>query len=58
MRKLSIVCYFQISVIFKNLMLRLGFKKFYTQGGDWGAIIATHLSVFFPDKYISLIIFG
>lgn len=25
----------KISVIFRNLMLRVGLKKFYIQGGDW-----------------------
>jgi len=47
-----VVCYFQIAVIFKNLMLRLGFKKFYTHGGDWGSAVVAHLSSLFPDKYV------
>ncbi|XP_017797123.1 PREDICTED: juvenile hormone epoxide hydrolase 1-like, partial [Habropoda laboriosa] len=29
----------QIGIIFKNLMQRLGFEKFYVQGGDWGSVI-------------------
>jgi len=33
-------------------MLRLGFKKFYTQGGDWGSAVVSHLSSLFPDKYV------
>jgi len=33
-------------------MLRLGFKKFYTQGGDWGSAVVAHLSSLFPDRYI------
>jgi len=33
-------------------MLRLGFKKFYTQGGDWGSAVVAHLSSLFPDKYV------
>ncbi|XP_012218175.1 juvenile hormone epoxide hydrolase 1 [Linepithema humile] len=40
----------QISVVFKNLMLRLGFKKFYVQGGDWGSAISAHLAALFPDN--------
>lgn len=44
--------YFQIAVIFKNLMLRLGFNKFYAQGGDWGSFITAHLGSLFPDKYV------
>lgn len=50
------ICYFQIAVILKNLMLRLGFNKFYLQGGDWGAVIVTQLSSLFPDKYVLLMI--
>ncbi|XP_011691228.1 PREDICTED: juvenile hormone epoxide hydrolase 1-like [Wasmannia auropunctata] len=44
------LCTPQIAVIFKNLMLRLGFNKFYTQGGDWGAAIVAHLSSLFPEN--------
>ncbi|XP_072764444.1 juvenile hormone epoxide hydrolase 1 [Anoplolepis gracilipes] len=44
----------QISVIFKNLMLRLGFNKFYAQGGDWGSIITKNLGSFFPDKILGV----
>ncbi|TGZ51818.1 juvenile hormone epoxide hydrolase 1-like [Temnothorax curvispinosus] len=42
----------QIAVIFKNLMLRLGFNKFYTQGGDWGSAVVGHLSSLFPDNIL------
>ncbi|XP_011250832.1 juvenile hormone epoxide hydrolase 1 [Camponotus floridanus] len=44
----------QISVILKNLMLRLGFKKFYAQGGDWGSIITTHLGSLFPNNTLGV----
>ncbi|KAH0951508.1 hypothetical protein HN011_003406 [Eciton burchellii] len=44
----------QISVIFRNLMLRLGFNKFYAQGGDWGSLIATDLATLFPDNIIGV----
>ncbi|XP_011345635.1 juvenile hormone epoxide hydrolase 1-like [Ooceraea biroi] len=44
----------QISVIFKNLMLRLGFNKFYVQGGDWGSAIVTHLASLFSDNVLGL----
>lgn len=47
-----IIYYFQVSVIFKNLMLRLGFNKFHAQGGDWGSIITSYLGSLFPDKYV------
>ncbi|XP_029670456.1 juvenile hormone epoxide hydrolase 1-like [Formica exsecta] len=42
----------QIAVIFKNLMLRLGFNKFYAQGGDWGSFITAHLGSLFPDNIL------
>ncbi|XP_036144158.1 LOW QUALITY PROTEIN: juvenile hormone epoxide hydrolase 1 [Monomorium pharaonis] len=42
----------QIAVIFKNLMLRLGFNKFYAQGGDWGSQVVTDISSLFPDNLL------
>lgn len=44
--------YFQMSLILKNLMQRLGFDKFYAQGGDWGSAITAHLGGLYPDKYV------
>ncbi|XP_043251770.1 juvenile hormone epoxide hydrolase 1-like [Colletes gigas] len=44
----------QIAVIFKNLMQRLGFEKFYVQGGDWGALIASNMAALHPEKVIGL----
>lgn len=34
-------------------MLRLGFNKFYVQGGDWGSVIARNLAILFPNKWVS-----
>ncbi|XP_062981667.1 epoxide hydrolase 1 [Elgaria multicarinata webbii] len=34
--------------VFYKLMLRLGFREFYTQGGDWGAITAVNLAQIAP----------
>ncbi|XP_013138406.1 PREDICTED: juvenile hormone epoxide hydrolase-like [Papilio polytes] len=42
----------QIAVIFKNLMNRLGFKKFYIQGGDWGSAIASALATLYPNEIL------
>lgn len=39
-----------MSVVFKNLMLRLGFDKFYVQGGDWGAMIISDMAALFPQQ--------
>ncbi|XP_052758072.1 juvenile hormone epoxide hydrolase-like [Galleria mellonella] len=41
-----------IAVVLRNLMHRLGHKKFYVQGGDWGSIIGSHLATFFPDEVL------
>ncbi|XP_037678805.1 epoxide hydrolase 1 [Choloepus didactylus] len=35
--------------IFYKLMLRLGFKEFYLQGGDWGALICTNIAQMVPS---------
>lgn len=44
-----------MAVIFKNLMVRLGFQKFYTQGGDWGSAITADLAILFPERFILII---
>ncbi|XP_075454918.1 epoxide hydrolase 1-like isoform X1 [Ascaphus truei] len=36
--------------IFYKLMLRLGFKEFYLQGGDWGSRISTLLAQMKPES--------
>jgi len=40
--------------IFRNLMLRLGHNKFYCQGGDWGSMVTTLLSTFYPENVLGL----
>lgn len=52
---LSKLLFIQIAVIFKNLMQRLGFEKFYVQGGDWGSVIASDMAVLFPEKLVTTI---
>lgn len=42
----------QSAVIMKNLMNRLGFKKYYVQGGDWGAAIVSTMAKFYPDEIL------
>jgi hypothetical protein len=38
----------EVAVVMRNLMNRLGFKKYYVQGGDWGSIIGSNMATFFP----------
>lgn len=40
----------EIAHLMKNLMQRLGFDKWYTQGGDWGAIITANMASMFPQQ--------
>uniref|UniRef100_A0A023ESJ9 Epoxide hydrolase n=1 Tax=Aedes albopictus TaxID=7160 RepID=A0A023ESJ9_AEDAL len=40
----------RIAVIMKNLMDRVGHKKFYVQGGDWGSLIANMISTLYQDN--------
>ncbi|KAL4713752.1 hypothetical protein ACJJTC_004283 [Scirpophaga incertulas] len=44
----------QTAVIFKNLMERLGHKKFYVQGGDWGAGVASAVATLYPDNVLGM----
>lgn len=41
-----------MAVIFRNLMFRLGHKRFFIQGGDWGSFIGGNMAAFFPDNVI------
>ena len=41
----------EVGRIFVILMERLGFEKFYVQGGDWGSQIVSNIATVFPDKY-------
>lgn len=43
-----------IAVIFDTLMKRLGFEKFYVQGGDWGSYVVKNLATLFPDDVLGL----
>ncbi|XP_068624040.1 juvenile hormone epoxide hydrolase-like [Battus philenor] len=44
----------QMGVIYRNLMHRLGFKKYYIQAGNWGNIIATAMVTFYPEDVLGL----
>lgn len=42
----------EIAVVFSNLMKRLGYKKYYVQGGDWGAFIGSSIATIFPNEVL------
>lgn len=42
----------QVAVIMRNLMLRLGYNKFFIQGGDWGSVIGAHIATLYPDNVL------
>ncbi|XP_046739170.1 juvenile hormone epoxide hydrolase 1-like [Diprion similis] len=44
----------QITVVLKNLMSRLGFEKFYAQGGDAGSIITANMGVLYPESVMGI----
>lgn len=44
----------QMAVLFGNFMKRLGYEKYYIQGGDWGAIIVQHMSQLYPERVIAV----
>ncbi|CAK1547841.1 unnamed protein product [Leptosia nina] len=42
----------KMAVVLRNLMARLGFKKYYVQGGDWGAMIGQVMATYFPQEVL------
>lgn len=44
----------RMAVIMRNLMDRLGHKKYYVQGGDWGSLIANLMSTLFQENVIGV----
>ncbi|XP_058058591.1 juvenile hormone epoxide hydrolase 1-like [Anopheles bellator] len=43
-----------IAVIMKNLMARVGHKRFYVHGGDWGALVTDLMGTFFQEDIIGM----
>lgn len=43
-----------MAVIFKNLMIRLGYEKYYLQGGDWGGVITSIMAALYPEHVLGL----
>nr|UPI11573.1 juvenile hormone epoxide hydrolase-like 6 [Mythimna separata] len=42
----------EMAVVLRNLMHRLGFKRFYVQGGDWGAYIGLSMATLYPKEVL------
>lgn len=42
----------EMSIVLRNLMIKLGHDKFYIQGGDWGSIIGSNIATLFPENVI------
>lgn len=42
-----------MAVVFKNLMLKLGLKRFFIQAGDWGSVIMSDMAILFPEHVIA-----
>lgn len=42
----------QMSIVLRNLMLRLGHEKFVVQGGDWGSIVGSNMAAIFPENVL------
>ncbi|XP_055917182.1 juvenile hormone epoxide hydrolase 2-like [Eupeodes corollae] len=42
----------QIAVILRNLMLRVGYTKFFIHGNDWGSDIGSHIATLFPENVL------
>uniref|UniRef100_A0A182MA60 Epoxide hydrolase N-terminal domain-containing protein n=1 Tax=Anopheles culicifacies TaxID=139723 RepID=A0A182MA60_9DIPT len=44
----------KMAIIMKNLMERLGHKRFFVHGGDWGALITDMMGTYFPENVIGI----
>lgn len=42
----------EMAIVMRNLMLRLGYKRFIVHGGDWGAVIGSHMATMFPENVL------
>ncbi|KJH51524.1 hypothetical protein DICVIV_02261 [Dictyocaulus viviparus] len=40
--------------VFRKLMDRLKFEKFYLQGGDWGAVVTSHMAKLYPTRVLGI----
>lgn len=44
----------QIANVFKNFMDRLGFERYYVQGGDAGGVVIQIMAALYPEKIIGM----
>ena len=42
-----------IAIVMNKLMLRLGHKKYYIQGGDWGSEVSRMIARLFPEYVLN-----
>ncbi|CAG4966385.1 unnamed protein product [Colias eurytheme] len=42
----------KMAIVMRNLMNRLGYKKYYVQGGDAGAVVGNVMATFFPKEVL------
>lgn len=42
----------EMAIVFRNLMVNLGYKRFLVQGGDWGSVIGSTVATLFPENVI------
>lgn len=40
----------EIAVVLRNLMLRLGYDRFYVHGDDWGSAVGSAIATLFPEN--------
>ncbi|CAH2058015.1 unnamed protein product, partial [Iphiclides podalirius] len=43
---------YQMAIIMRNLMRRIGHSKYYVQGGDFGHTIGSHMATIFSDEVL------
>ncbi|XP_063628907.1 juvenile hormone epoxide hydrolase-like [Cydia splendana] len=43
---------FQVAIVMRNLMNRLGFNKYYVHGGDFGHVIGSIMATLFPNEVL------
>lgn len=42
----------EMSIVIRNLMVRLNYDRFYIQGGDWGSALGSAIATMFPENVI------